>query len=130
MRKPVTIIRRCWCKRRPDTCLVHTLGKHVENCNRGEPVFGDLSIEWVRQALRTLMHELDEPQAAIVRTHDLRRGHTDEIRALGGDDKTIRAAGGWMQKSMAPLDYLDLQQLEMEGCMLAHGAAASDSDSD
>ena len=67
------------------------------------------------------------PKHEQYRTHDLRRGHAEDLRRSGAPLWEILEAGQW--SSPAFLKYLDLQQLDVDLVVQAH-TGESDSDVD
>ena len=67
--------------------------------------------------------------ASKFRTHDLRRGHAQDLADSGAPLVDILNAGQW--RSPAFLEYLDINSLERDAVLQAHGdEASSDDDSD
>ena len=60
------------------------------------------------------------------RTHDLRRGHADDLRRSGASLTEILLAGGWSSRAFQ--DYMDMHALEENAMFEAHFCASSDSD--
>ena len=56
--------------------------------------------------------------ADMYRTHDLRRGHAEDLRLNGATLGEILRAGDW--RSPAFLQYLDTEQLEHDRTAEAH----------
>jgi hypothetical protein len=71
----------------------------------GMQPFAHIGASKALQALRELLAELHIPNAAVLRTHDFRRGHAEDLRRGGSRLYEILAAGDW--KSVAFLAYLD-----------------------
>ena len=103
---------------------MHVLGKFINECDAGSELFPNTTIEQARAGLKQALSELSVPRADAAHLQDMRRGHSEDIRAAGGGDEVLRVAGGWKRKSRAILYYLDLEQLELESCMKAHGPGA------
>ena len=67
-------------------------------------------------------------EAAMYRTHDLRRGHARDLQERGGVLREILAAGDW--RSPAFLRYLDVGELERGVVAEAHLDDSSDDEED
>ena len=65
-----------------------------------------------------MLAALDVKNACLYRTHDLRRGHAEDMRQNGATLGEILLAGDW--RSPAFLDYLDRVQLEQDRTAEAH----------
>ena len=63
-------------------------------------------------------------EADAYRTHDLRRGHAEDMLLNGATLAEILRAGDWRSPSF--LFYLNVQQLEMERTVEAHLEDSSD----
>eukprot|EP00973_Karenia_brevis_P009514 1284253-Karenia_brevis.AAC.1 len=61
---------------------------------------------------------LNVPTPQLYGTHDLRRGHAEDLRASGAPLWKILEAGQW--RSPAFLQYLNFLKLETELVMSAH----------
>ena len=118
--RPTSIFRTCWCKACDRTCPLHVTGKFVNEIPRGERVFPSLSKEVMLQGMRAMLAALGVDQAALYRTHDLRRGHADDIRALGGNQHDLCKSGDRKPGSKGYLPYLWREQMAMELCHEAH----------
>ena len=62
--------------------------------------------------LRRLLAEAGVPEADKYTSHDLRRGHADDMRRGGATLGEILRAGDW--RSPAFLAYLEKEQLEFD----------------
>ena len=61
--------------------------------------------------LRFELFQLGEPCYGKFKTHDFRRGHTQDLVAAGATDEEVRRAGQWKAaRSSAP--YMDWPSLE------------------
>ena len=80
--------------------------------------------------LRSLLHLLDVPRAGEYRSHDLRRGHAQDIAKSGkrGWEAHLKKQGGWAAKSSSHHSYLDLMELEAAAVIAAHADAADAAD--
>ena len=86
--------------------------------------------EVVIKALRMLLGSLGVMRAADYRTHDLRRGHADDLRRSGGRAAEIYRAGTWKPSSRGPFSYLHLSEIEMDAVDEAADPWSSDYESD
>ena len=66
----------------------------------------------------------------MYRTHDLRRGHTEDLRQSGATAEQLRSAGQWKgQASFLP--YVDLPELDCDAASEAHrGCESQETDAD
>ena len=78
----------------------------------------------VLRGLRDALRSLGVPNAAAYRSHDLRRGHAEDLRLGGATLGEILRAGDW--RSPAFLAYLDAEQLERDRTVEAHLVDSSD----
>ena len=121
-----SVIRRaCWCKSCVDTCPVHTLWPFFRGVGEGVMPFEDFTPGYALKALRNMLRRLQVPQAGVYRTHDIRRGHAQDLLVKGASLSEILRAGQW--KSPAFLEYLDLEVLE-KGAVLEANLDESSSD--
>ena len=116
--------RACWCARCTATCPVHALGAWFADLPVGTRPFADISAASSLSTLRFLLGQLGVKDAALYRTHDLRRGHALDLQQRGGTLREILQAGEW--SSPAFLSYLDLTQLELGAVVEAHLAESED----
>ena len=118
------------------TCPLHRLGPLVESLPRGHAVFRGITAAKALSMLRTMLEALGVEKWYEYRTHDLRRGHaqdlvdagwnaapTGHLSALarlptGAPLYQILAAGEW--SSPAFLAYIDDHKLETELVVQAH----------
>ena len=70
------------------------------------------------RSLRQMLLRIDVPQAKIYRTHDLRRGHAQDLIDNGATLAQILQAGQW--RSPAFLAYVDKEALEDSVVVEAH----------
>ena len=121
---PSTFWRACWCKTSSATCPVHVLGRWFTGLPLRCAPFRTISSSMALARLRDLLIVLKVPDASQYRTHDLRRGHADDMRRAGATLAEILAAGGW--SSAAFRDYLDMHAVEEDAIFEAHFASDSD----
>ena len=124
---PITMTRTCWCARCKATCPVHTLGKFCSEIGSGQP-FAHFRPDVVLTALRAALQELGVSQHHAYRTHDLRRGHAQDMAVRGSRLADILRAGDW--RSAAFLSYLNKDELEAAAIREAHGDLSSSDDDD
>ena len=121
--------RSCWCKKCADTCPVHVLWPFFESLGQGDKPFAGFSAKDALSSFRFCLYQLGIPDAGRYRTHDLRRGHAQDLRERGAPLWEILQAGQW--RSPAFLDYLDLESLEQEAVVEANlDESSSDDDGD
>ena len=123
-RTPSVLRRRCWCQQCEATCPVHVLGPYFRALAPGEQPFVKFKPSSALRELRALLEHLQVPDAHAYRTHDLRRGHAEDLRINGATLGEILRAGDW--KSPAFLMYLDQSQLELDRTVEAHLVDSSD----
>ena len=73
-----------------------------------------------------MLETLDVPEALHYRTHDLRRGHAEDLKLSGASLLEILRAGEW--RSPVFLRYLDVSDLESAAVVAAHVNDESDED--
>ena len=120
------------------TCPVHVIGPHLDRCTHGQRVFGDISPASALGVLREILATEGIANANEYRTHDLRRGHAQDLVESGGRVgmqrcllsvrqcvhtagatlSVILAAGEW--KSPAFMAYINHEQLETDAVIAAH----------
>ena len=122
-----TLLRQCWCDQDTATCPLHILWPFFAAQPEGTKVFAEISDGNARTNLKYMLEVLRVPEAQLYRTHDLRRGHADDMRVNGASLCEILRAGEW--RSPAFLEYLDINQLERDAVLEAH-MDESDGDSD
>ena len=83
--------------------------------------------ETARHALRRLLEAAGVPNAGAYRTHDLKRGHNEDMVQDGKGLTEISVATGWHGPG-AMRSYTDLVSLEMRACLEAHRALLSECD--
>ena len=110
--------RTCWCKEDASTCPVHVLGAHVKTMEDGVPLFKGFTRWNANFVLRERLRKVGVENAGDYRTHDLRRGHAQDLVESDAPLKEILRAGEW--RSPAYLEYLDIQQLEDDFVVEAH----------
>ena len=119
--------RGCWCTSHTTLlCPVHTLWPYLEGFGVGQRVFQDISASNALSTLRAYLARIGVPDARLYRTHDIRRGHADDMRARGSTLAEILRAGEW--RSPAFLSYLDLDELEAGAVVEAHVDESSSED--
>ena len=74
------------------------------------------------------MEELRVKDAALYRSHDLRRGHAKDLQERGAELAEILAAGDW--KSPAFMKYMDVHNLERDVVVEAHLEESSEEESE
>ena len=124
-----SVIRRtCWCSFCVITCPVHTLWKFCEEQGKGAQPFVEFKDGFALRSLRCILKRLSVPEAGVYRTHDIRRGHAQDLLVRGASLAEILRAGQW--KSPAFLVYLDLETLEKGAVVEAHRDESSSDDED
>jgi hypothetical protein len=121
---PSSSYRPCWCKKCPITCPVHILGAFMAELPVGTQPFVRISPAQANSGLKRMLQALDVPHAEEFITHDMRRGHAEDLRRGGATLGEILRAGDW--KSPAFLHYLDAEQLDMDRIVEAHDLGSSD----
>ena len=81
-----------------------------------------VALSWLRQ----LLHRIGVPQAKTYRTHDLSRGHAQDLIDNGANLAQILQAGQW--RSPAFLAYVDTEALEDNVVVEAHLDESSSDD--
>jgi hypothetical protein len=109
--------RTCWCKQCHVTCPVHAVKKFVGVYGTDKPFIG-ISAGEALKVLRFILVQLNVKEAVQYRTHDLRRGHAQDLLESGAPLWTILQAGEW--RSPAFLDYLNQHTLERDAIIQAH----------
>ena len=112
------LTRKCWCSASMSTCPVCTFRPLVVGRAPGTPLFPDFTPSSALQVLRVVLGGLGVPDPELYRTHDLRRGHAQDLVASGAPLHEILRAGEW--SSPAFLSYLNLHKLETDMVVQAH----------
>ena len=139
------LARGCWCAASKLTCPVHVVGASLCDVAVGERLFRGITPISALVLLRRILGLLAVPDAGLYRTHDLRRGHAQDLAESGwrvGRSLTDRAleflclagaplyeilqAGEW--SSPAFMKYLDIHKLDTELVVQAHYNESSDDD--
>ena len=118
--------RACWCASCKETCPIHVLGEYFKALPNGSAPFVATSPGQALGLLRGMLFELEVPDAVHYRTHDLRRGHAEDLKLSGATLLEILQAGEW--RSPAFLKYLDVNDLESAAVVAAHVNDESDED--
>ena len=108
------------------TCPIHVLGRYFSTLPEGSAPFAATSPGEALGFLRNMLDTLGVADAAHYRTHDLRRGHAEDLKLSGATLLEILRAGEW--RSPAFLSYLDLNDLESAAVVAAHVDDESDED--
>ena len=69
---------------------MHILGPWIGAAPPGSQLFADISTEKAIGTLRIMLAAVGVKKAASFRTHDLRRGHAEDLRQSG-----VAVCGGW-----------------------------------
>ena len=112
------ISRRCLCRQCETICPFHTLLPLLNSSDEGGRIFGTISASSALRVLRSILEVLGVSDAALYRTHDLRRGHCMDLLESGAPLATILKASEW--RSPAFLSYVDMEQLERDAVIQAH----------
>ena len=83
------------CKENPFTCPVHIAWPYFEKLEPGQAAFSGIRPAKALGQLREMLDRLGSADAAIYRTHDLRRGHALDIQERCGSLQEILAADEW-----------------------------------
>jgi len=118
--------RACWCTTCKATCPVHVLGAYFQGLAFGAAPFVARTPNAALGSLRDMLSFLNVPDAMHYRTHDLRRGHAEDLKLSGANLFEILKAGEW--RSPAFLKYLDVNELESAAVVEAHLEDESDED--
>ena len=103
---------------------MHVIWPYVEGYEVGQSISGRITPSAARTTLRRYLGWIGKSDAMKFRTHDLRRGHADDLRASGASLWVILTAGQW--SSPAFLKYLDTATLEADAVLQAHLDESSD----
>ena len=90
----------------------------MKDFKEGQHVFEGISASAAMKTLRRYLSLTGKLDAMKYRSHDLRRGHADDLRASGASLWVILTAGQW--SSPAFLKYLDTATLEADAVLQAH----------
>ena len=121
--------RGCWCKSANFlVCPVHVVWPYVSHFAVGQSVFEGIYPGLAINTLRKYMGLLEKPNAKKYISHDIRRGHADDLRRSGATLYEILTAGEW--SSPAFLSYLDIDSLEADAVLEAHIDDSSSDDQD
>ena len=108
---------RCWCSDLKLCCPVHVLGKFFRSLTVGSMPF-HIHADKARQNLRELLRLAGIPKYECYATHDIRRGHADDLRKSGTQLNAFLRAGEWT--SAAFRAYLDEESLWNDAIHEAH----------
>jgi len=103
-------------------------GRWASQFEDGTMLFDGITPTSAIQSLRTFLRNCDFENCFEYRTHDLRRGHAEDLRVSGASLHEILAAGQW--RSPAFLSYIDLEKLERDTVIQAHVDESSDEECD
>ena len=120
------LVRKCTCQQSPDSCVYHLIGALLDGTPIGGTMFGEMSVGAANLSLRLMLNEIGTENACMYRTHDLRRGHAEDLRLAGAPLWKILAAGEW--RSPAFMEYLDVHRMETD--LVMQGCLDEESDSD
>ena len=111
--------RPCWCKSAHSlVCPVHAIWPYIKDFKEGQSIFEGITPSMAMKTLRKYLSLIGKPDFMKYRSHDLRRGHADDLRASGASLWVILMAGQW--SSPAFLKYLDTATLEADAVLQAH----------
>ncbi len=65
------------------SCPIHSIGIWLDKQNEGEAVFANIGAAAALQQLRLLLQLLEVPDWETYRSHDLRRGHAQDLVESG-----------------------------------------------
>ena len=88
-------------------------------------LFSGVTCRRANEDLRRLLGHIGTVDSHLYRTHDLRRGHAQDIAKNGGTFIQILRGGGW--KSDAYKKYVDEEDMEDRAVAHAHAAKAAPS---
>ena len=71
------------------------LGAAVRECKQGEALFSNITPNEALGTLRHLLGQIGVENHREYRTHDLRRGHADDLFASSAPFVVILRAGDW-----------------------------------
>ncbi len=90
----------------------------------GTAVFGNVHPNRALLDLRVMLSAMGVPNASKYRTHDFRRGHTQDLTEGGSHLVEILNAGQWS----AVRSYVDLARVEEMAIAETHNVSSSDDD--
>lgn len=117
-------VRSCWCSKSSSTCPVHVLGPFFQSVSVGEAPFAHLTPAKALANLRRALCSVGVRDCVHYRSHDLRRGHAQDMAASGHSLAEILRAGDW--SSAAFKAYLDLGYLEAAAIAATHAGESSE----
>jgi len=97
---------------------VHVAWPYFEKLEPWQAAFSGIRPARALWQLREMLGRLGYDDAAIYRTHDLRRGHALDIQERGGSLQEIWAAGEW--KPGSHLAYMNIPKLRNSVVEAAH----------
>ena len=107
-------------------CPVHTAWPYFEQLGDGSKPFDGISAAKALSTLRDYLQRLGVPESHSYRTHDLRRGHADDLSESGASLIKMLTWGEW--RSPAYMSYLNLDELEARAVLQAHVDESSSED--
>ena len=90
---PTELVRECWCRAHRPTCPVHSIAPFFRALEDGDTPFSRFHPSRVRKQLRRMLSAVGVPDAHKYRTHDIRRGHADDILKAGAPVSKVRERG-------------------------------------
>ena len=121
--------RTCWCTRDKISalCPTHTLGHWLKQIPCGCAPFAGISSAHANDMLRNFLRDVClVSNSKEYKSHDIRRGHADDLRLSGASLVEILRASEW--RSPAFMDYLNHQDLERDAVVQAHVEDSSSED--
>lgn len=118
--------RSCWCSTSSRTCPVHVVWPYFEKLDSSQKAFDGITASLALRTLRAYLRAIGIENAPNYRTHDLRRGHAQDLKENGSNLHQILSAGEW--RSPAFLQYLNLEELEADAVLEAHIDESSSED--
>ena len=120
------LVRRCWCGQCKLTCPVHVVGEYFRSLPEGAQPFAAINKAKALVDLRAMLKAIGVAEAEHFRTHDVRRGHAEDLLESGAPLVEILRAGEW--RSAAFANYIDDDKLEAGAVLDAHWIASDDED--
>eukprot|EP00973_Karenia_brevis_P088566 12279728-Karenia_brevis.AAC.1 len=75
-----TLSRGCWCSESKVTCPLHVLSPWIAQRRDAGRLFPSFTAAKALLTLRQVLESMGVERAREYRTHDLRRGHTEDLR--------------------------------------------------
>ena len=99
-------------------CPIHAVWEYCKTFSIGQQIFPGVKAKHAISKLRQVLQGLDVENASMYRTHDLRRGHADDLVENGTSVSNLLLMGEWAPPAF--FKYINLALLEARTVTSAH----------